>query len=69
MARDLDLSGHLTNRVKIRHEFKPYGLNENDWRCFLIHHKNIDHKYLTLAQVARRLVMELEPKITEVELI
>ncbi len=55
--------------MKIRHELKPYGLNENEWRCFLIHHKNANSKDVTLAQVARRLVMELEQKITEVELI
>ncbi len=55
--------------MKIRHELKPYDHNENEWRCFLIYHKNEDCKDVTLAQVVRRLVMELEPKTTEVELI
>ncbi len=30
LARDLDPSGHLIYTVKIRHELKPYGLNENE---------------------------------------
>ncbi len=55
--------------VKIRHELKPYGLTENEWRCYLVYLKNQEHKEVTLAQTARKLVMELEPKITEVELI
>ncbi len=53
LARDLDPSRHLIDMVKIRHELKPYGLNENEWRCFLIHHMNSDRKNVTLAQVAR----------------
>ncbi len=69
LARDLDPSGHLIDMVKIRHELKPYGLNQNEWRCFVIHHKNIDRKNVTLAQISRPLVMELEPKITKLELI
>ncbi len=36
LARDLDPSRHIIDMVKIRHECKPYGLNENEWRCFLI---------------------------------
>ncbi len=39
LARELDPSGLLMDTVKIRHELKPYGLTENEWRCFLIHHK------------------------------
>ncbi len=34
-----------------------------------MHLKNSERKEITLAQVARKLVMELEPKITEVEII
>ncbi len=30
LARDLDPSGHLIDMVKIRHELKYYGLNENE---------------------------------------
>ncbi len=55
--------------VKIRHELKPYGLKENEWRCYLIYLKNQECKEVTLAQTARKLVMDLEPKITEVVLI
>ncbi len=33
------------------------------------HYKNIDRKNITLAQVAKWLVMELKMKITEMELI
>ncbi len=69
LARVLDPSGLLLDTVKFRHELKPYGLNENEWRCFLIHLKNSKCKEITLAQVARKLVMELKLKITEVELI
>ncbi len=68
-SRELDPSGLLMDMVKIRHELKPYGLMENEWRCYLIYLKNAQHKEITLAQMARKLVMELEPKITEVELI
>ncbi len=42
---------------------------ENEWRCYLIYLKNAELKEITLAQMARKLVMELEPKITEVDLI
>ncbi len=69
LDRELDLSGLHMDTVKIRYELKPYGLTENEWRCFLIHHKNSECKEITLAQVARKLVMELELKITEFELI
>ncbi len=55
--------------IKIRHELKPYGLKENEWRCYLIYLKNEERKEITLSQMARKLVMELEPKITEGELI
>ncbi len=69
LDRELDPSGILIDEVKVKHELKPYGLNEKEWRCYLIHLKNAGHKNATLAQVARKLVMELEPKISEVELI
>ncbi len=55
--------------IKIRHELKPYGLMENEWRCYLIYLMNEEHKEITLSQMARKLVNEIEPKITEVELI
>ncbi len=42
---------------------------ENEWRCYLVFLKNQERKEITLAQTARKLVMELEPKITDVELI
>ncbi len=54
----------LVDEVRVRHELKPYGLNENEWRVYLLHLTS-SYKNATLAQ----LVMELEPKITEVELI
>ncbi len=55
--------------IKIRHELKPYGLTLNEWRYYLIYDKNAECKEITLAKMARKLVMELELKITEVELI
>ncbi len=55
--------------MKVRHKLKPYGLNDKEWRCYLIFLKNEGHKNANSAQVARKRVMELEPKITEVELI
>ncbi len=69
LARKLDPSGLLMDTVKIRHELKPYGLIENEWRCYLVYLKKQERKEITLAQTARKLVMELESKITEVELI
>ncbi len=66
LDRKLDPSGILADEVKVRQEIKPYGLNEKEWRCYLIHLKNTGHKNATLAQVARKLVMELEPKFTEI---
>ncbi len=69
LARELDPSGLLMDTVKIRHELKPYSLTENEWRCYLVYVKNQERKEITLAQTARKLVMELEPKITDVELI
>ncbi len=68
-SRELDPSGLLMDTIKIRHEVKPYGLKENEWRCYLIYLKNEEHKEITLSQMARKLIMELELKITEVELI
>ncbi len=55
--------------MKVRHELKPYCLNDKEWRCYLIFLKNKGTKNTTFAQVARKLVIELEPKITEVKLI
>ncbi len=69
LARELDPSDLLKDTVKIRHELKPYGLTENEWRCYLVYLKNQELKEVTLAKTARKLVMELEPKITKVELI
>ncbi len=54
--------------IKIIHELKPYGLTENEWRCYLIYLKNKECQEITLSQMARKLVIQLEPKITEVEL-
>ncbi len=68
-SRELDPSGLLMDMIKIRHELKPYGLMENEWRSYLIYLTNAERKEITLAQMARKLVMELKPKITEVELI
>ncbi len=68
-SRELAPSGLLMDTIKIKHELKPYDLTENDWRCYLIYLKNEEHRKITLSQMARKLVMELEPKITEVELI
>ncbi len=69
LARELDPSGLLTDTVKIRDGLKPYGLTEDEWRCYLVYLKNQECKEVTLAQMARKVVMELKPKITEVELI
>ncbi len=69
LNRELDPSGILVDEVKVRHELKPYGLNDKEWRCYLIFLKNKGTKNTTLAQVARKLVMELELKSTKVELI
>ncbi len=69
LDREIDPSGILVDEVKVRHDLKPYGLNDKEWRCYLIFLKNKSTKNTTLAQVARKLVMELEPKITDVELI
>ncbi len=46
--------------MKVTHELKPYDLSEIEWRYYIIHLANLDKK-LTLA-------MELETKISEVEL-
>ncbi len=42
LARELDPSGLVMDTEKIRHE--PYGLSENEWRCFLIYLNNSEHK-------------------------
>ncbi len=63
-SRELDPSGLLMDTIKIRHELKPYGLTENEWICYLIYLKNKERKEITLSQMARKLVMELDPKIT-----
>ncbi len=66
LARDLDPSVMLVDEVRVRHELNPYGLNENEWRVYLLHlTSSSSYKNAT----SRKLVMELEPKITEVELI
>ncbi len=61
LHRDHDPSGCLVDIVKVRHEHTPYGLSEKEWRCYLLYLMNIDHKHVTLPQVYRKLVMELEP--------
>ncbi len=40
-SRELDPYGLLMDTIKIRHELKPYGLTENEWRCYLIYLKNV----------------------------
>ncbi len=67
LARDLDPSGMLVDEVRVRHKLKPYGLNENEWRIYLLHLTSSNsYTNATLAQISRKLVTELEPKITEV---
>ncbi len=51
------------------HKLSPYGLSDKEWRAYLLYLVDKDHKKSTLAQVARKLVKELEPKISEMELI
>ncbi len=41
-TRELDPSGLLMDTIKIRHELKPFGLMENEWRCYLIYLKNAE---------------------------
>ncbi len=65
LDKDLDPSGVLIDVVKVRHKLKSYGLSDREWRCYLLYHQ----RYATLAPIARKLIMELEPKIIEVELI
>ncbi len=64
LARDLDPCGMLVDVVRVRHELKPYGLNENQWRVYLLHlTSSSSYKNATLAQISRKLVMKLEPKL------
>ncbi len=37
LARDLDPSFMLVDEVRVRHKLKPYSLNENEWRVYLLH--------------------------------
>ncbi len=46
---ELDPSGILVDEVKVRHKLKPHGLNDKEWRCYLIFLKNKGHKNSTLA--------------------
>ncbi len=69
LDRELDPSGILVDEVKVRHKLKPYGLNDKEWRCYLIFLKNKGTKNTTSAQVARKLMIEFETNITEVKLI
>ncbi len=69
LAKSLDPSRLLTSMIGKIHDLKPYGLNEGDWRIFLTYLKNQDQRWATLPQVAKQLVVELETKITEAELI
>ncbi len=66
---DIDPSGVLIDVVNVRHKLTPYGLSDREWRCYLLYLINRGKKYATLAEVARKLVMELEPKNAKVELI
>ncbi len=68
-ADELDPSGYLVDMVKVRQELSPYGLSDKEWRCYLLHLVNTDRKNATLPQIAMKLVKELEPKISEEELI
>ncbi len=67
--REHDPSGCLVDIVKVGNEHTPYGLSEKEWRSYLLHLMNIDCKHVTLPQVYRKLVMELEPNIFKVEFI
>ncbi len=67
LKMDFDPSNVLVDKVKVRHNLKPYGLNDKEWRCYLMYLNNEDRKNATLVTIARKLVMEFEPKITEVE--
>ncbi len=70
LAKELDPFSMLIDIVKVRYELKPYGLNENEWRSYLLNLKSSSsHRNAILAQIARKLVKDLEPKINEVELI
>ncbi len=69
MNRDLDPSGVLIDVVKVRDELTPYGLSYREWTCYLLYLKNRGQKYASLAQVAMKVVMELEPKIAELQLV
>ncbi len=40
LDRELDPSGILVDEVKVRHKLKLYGLNDKEWRCYLIFLKN-----------------------------
>ncbi len=44
LDRELDPSGILVDEVKVRHELKPYGLNDKEWRYHLIFLKNKGQK-------------------------
>lgn len=68
LKMDLNPSDYLVNNVKVRHKLSPYGLSDQEWRCYLLHLVNQDPKKLTLPQVARKLVKELEMKTSDVEL-
>ncbi|MBL0686801.1 MAG: hypothetical protein JJV94_03125 [Sulfurospirillum sp.] len=68
LKRDLDPSENLVNLVKVNHELTPYGLGDIECRYYLLHLVKHDPKKLTLPQIARKLVKELETKSSDVEL-
>ncbi len=69
LKRELYPSGYLVDMVKVRHELSPNGQCDKEWRCYVLHLVNTDRKNATLPQIDRKLVKELEPKISDVELI
>ncbi len=68
LKRDLDPSDYLVNIVKVSHELSPYGLSDREWRAYLLYVVNKEPKKSTLGQISRKLVKEMEPKISEIEL-
>ncbi len=54
--------------VKVSYKLSPYGLSDKEWRAYLLYFVNKDPQKSTLAEVARKLMKELEPKISEIEL-
>ncbi len=68
LKRELDPTENLINLVHVTYEITPYGLSENEWRYYLLFLVNKDPKKLNLPLTAKRLVKEMETKISKVEL-